>query len=193
MKYLLTLVTILMFGAFAAHAQVTIKPAVGVNFSDYSKDPATGEYKSKVGWQIGGSVAFGKKWYFEPGIFYVKKSTEAVDLGTTVPDVTYDISGFRIPVAIGFNVIGHEKSAVGLRIYGGPSAFIVTSKKGFPTNEEINNAAFGLFAGLGVDISIIFVEASYEWSLTNIQKDVSQIDVGKSRSVFVHAGVRIPL
>lgn len=126
MKYLLTLATVFIFGVFTAHAQVTIKPAVGINFSDYSKDPATGEYKSKVGWQIGGSVAFGKKWYIEPGVFYVKKSTEAVDLGTTIPDVTYDISGFRIPVSIGFNVIGHEKSAIGLRAYGGPSAFIVT-------------------------------------------------------------------
>ncbi|WP_336515507.1 outer membrane beta-barrel protein [Pollutibacter soli] len=193
MKYLLTLIAFIVFGTFATQAQVTIKPAVGINLSDYSKDPQTGDYKSKVGWQIGGTVAFGKKWYVEPGLFYVKKSTEAVDLGTTIPDVTYDISGLRIPVAIGFNVIGHEKSAVGLRFYGGPSAFIVTSKGGFPTNEEINNAQFGLFAGAGLDISIIFVEASYEWSLTNVQKDISQIDVGKSRSVFIHAGVRIPL
>ncbi|MGC4038634.1 MAG: hypothetical protein QM764_21910 [Chitinophagaceae bacterium] len=51
----------------------------------------------------------------------------------------------------------------------------------------------GAFAGLGVDLSIVFIEAKYEWSLTNLQKDITQVDVGRSRTIFLNAGVRIAL
>ncbi len=192
MKYTFFFSLSFILSTVYVNAQVAIKPAIGINFSDFSKDATTGEYKSKVGYQIGGSVAFGKKWYFEPGIFYVKKTTEYADENSQTEDLDFNLTGIRIPVAIGLNLIGHEKSAFGLRVFGGPSAFILTSKT-FPTGSEINNASFGVFAGAGLDITIIFVEATYEWSLTDISKDISTVDVGKSRSLFVHAGVRILL
>ena len=195
MRSFLFITLIFTAAALNTNAQVAIKPSVGINLTDFSKDPNTGKYKSRVGYQIGGSVAFGKKFYVEPGFFWVKKSTEYVYEGGgsgQIDDTKFDISGIRIPVSVGVHVLGNEKSLVGLRAFGGASAFILTNVKNLD-QDDFKTASWGVFAGAGLDITIIFVEAKYEWSLTNIQKNVSQIDVGKSRSLFVNAGVRIPL
>ena len=173
-------------------AQIAIKPAVGINLTDFSKDPNTGKYKSKVGYQFGGSVAIGKRVYIEPGFYWVKKTTEFVTENTNQQDIRYDISGIRVPVTVGFNLLGSEKSIIGLRAFGGASAFMLTNTKNLD-KDDLKSASWGVFAGAGLDLSIIFVEAKYEWSLTNITKDISQVDIGKSRSVFVNAGIRIAL
>jgi hypothetical protein len=179
--------------ALVSSAQIAIKPAIGINATDFSKDPSSGEFKGRVGYQIGGTVAIGKKVYFEPGIFYVKKTTEYVDEGTTgIEDQDFNISGIRVPLTIGFNLLGNQSSVVGLRGFGGLSAFFLTDIKDLD-KDDFKSASWGTYLGLGVDITILFVEASYEWSLSELSKDVENIDVGKSRSLFVHAGVRIPI
>lgn len=175
-------------------AQVAIKPAVGINFNNFSKDPSNGKYNSQVGYQIGGSVAFGRKVYFEPGLFYVKRSTEYVQEGSgaTGDDIDFDISGIRVPLTIGFNVIGNQASPVGLRGFGGVSAFFLTDIKNM-NKDDFKTAQWGTYLGLGVDLTFVFVEASYEWSLTNLQDRIDEIDVGKTRGLFLNAGVRIPI
>lgn len=193
-KIVLAVIGSLCLGLFS-QAQVVIKPAIGINATDFSKDPGSGEFKGRIGYQIGGSVAIGKKVYFEPGIYYVKKTTEYVSENTPgLEDQDFNISGIRIPLTVGFNLLGNQSSPVGLRGFGGVSAFLLTSKDAPVFNEDsFNTASWGTYLGLGLDISILFVEASYEWSLSNVQKDVENIDVGKSRSLFAHAGVRIPI
>ncbi len=176
-------------------AQTTIKPTVGLNFTDWSKDDASGEFKSKAGWQIGGSVAFGKKFYIEPGIFYVGKST-TFEVSSSVPnidDFEANLNGIRVPLAVGVNLLGNEKTAFSLRGFGGFSGFFVTSVGDDIDKDDVNTAQWGTFVGAGLDIWKIFVDLSYEWSLTNIQKDVSAIDFGKTRTIFINAGIRINL
>jgi len=184
----LSLVALLFFSCLSAQ---TIKPAIGMNFTDFSKNPVGGEYKAKVGYQVGGSVAWGSKWYVEPGIFYVGKSTEFSSSNGSLPDQDQlTISGLRIPVAIGINLLGNGKSTIGVRGFGGVSGFFITSvSDDFEDNVKKNN--FGLFAGAGVDFWKLFVDVSYEWSLTNVQKDINTIDVGNSRSLYITAGLRL--
>lgn len=176
---------------FNINAQVTIKPSVGLTFTDFSKD-SYGTAKANVGTQLGGSIAFGKKFYFEPGIFWVGKSTE-VTSNSTNPNLNVDMKGIRIPVAIGINLLGNEKSIFSLRGFGGASAFIVTSNAGIPSSYEVKNASFGAFAGAGIDIWKLFIDYSYEWSASNIQTNVSQINFGQTRTMYVNAGLRINL
>ncbi|MEJ0101702.1 MAG: porin family protein [Bacteroidota bacterium] len=193
MKKILCSAILTAITACVLQAQVAIKPSVGFNLTDFSKDPATGKFKSKVGYQVGGSIAFGKKVYIEPGLYYVRKSTEFIDENDNPHNVNYNISGIRIPVSIGASFIGNEKSIFALRGFAGASAFILTRIEDLD-KDDFKSASWGAFAGIGVDISFLFVEAKYEWSLTNLKKeDLTQIDVGKSRSIFVNAGVRIPL
>jgi hypothetical protein len=176
-------------------AQTTIKPTVGLNFTDFSNDiSGVGEFKAKTGWQIGGSIAFGKKFYFEPGIFYTAKSTEfQTSSSPSIPDQKTTINGIRIPLGVGLNLIGNEKTLVSLRGFGGVSGFFLTSVGDNLDKDDFEKANFGVFAGAGIDVWKLFLDLSYEWSMTNVQSDVSQIDIGKSRSLFINAGLRINL
>ena len=192
MKRVSGLVILALATSFFARAQVAIKPSVGVNFTSISKNQANGEYSAKPGYQVGGSVAFGQKVYIEPGLFYVRKSTKFVSSADGTDNINYDISGIRIPVTIGAHLIGNEKSPVSLRGFAGGSAFILTRLKDLD-KDDFHTASWGVFAGLGLDLSIVFLEAKYEWSLTNLSKDLTQINVGKTRTLFLNAGIRVPL
>lgn len=191
MKKILLLLPVMCI-TLVSLSQTTIKPAVGLNFSDFSKNGGPGgEAQAKVGWQLGGSVAFGKKFYWEPGLFYVGKSTKFTsDVASS--EVDADINGIRIPIDVGYQLLGNEKSLATLHVFGGLSGFFVTSTNNID-KDSINKSNFGLFAGAGVDIWKVFVDLSYEWSLTNIQKHVEDIDIGKSRTLFLNAGIRINL
>lgn len=188
---LLSLIAIMCITTLSA--QTVIKPSAGLNFTDFSGQIDGGNFQSKVGYQIGGSVAFGKKWYIEPGLFYVGKSTE-FSSSASIPTVDeININGIRIPVAIGISLIGNGKSTVGVRGFGGLSGFFVTKVGDDLNADDINKTNFGVFAGAGLDFWKLFLDVSYEWSLTNVQKDVSQIDIGNSRSIFITTGLRISL
>jgi hypothetical protein len=81
---------------------------------------------------------------------------------------------------------------LGIRIFGGGALFMVTSvdAPGL-TKDDLESPTFGVFAGAGVDIAIVFVDLKYEWSLTDVSK-LSTVDIGQGRSFFVNAGVRLP-
>jgi hypothetical protein len=192
MRKLFISLSALLFGTMMTQAQLVIKPAVGINFTDMSKDAESGEYKAKVGWQIGGSVVLGKRFYFEPGIFYVQKTSRFESTGTVDSNVNFNLSGIRVPLSIGFNLLGDEKSTFKLRAVGGGSAFILTGVKNLE-KDDFKTTSWGLFAGAELQFSIIFLNATYEWSLTNISENVDNIDVGKTRSAFIQAGIHISL
>lgn len=192
MRYILSLLIFIGLTVFQSNAQVTLKPGVGVNFMDFSKSPTTGEYKSQTGYQIGGSVAFGQKFYVEPGFFYGKKSVKYQSGTTGISDADYKLNGIRIPVAVGFPILNKNKGLLGVRALGGFSAFILTDIENFDM-DDFNKATWGVFAGAGLDISMFFLDIQYEWSLSEVSDDLSAVDVGKSRSLFLTAGVRIVL
>ncbi len=94
---------------------------------------------------------------------------------------------------MGAHFIGNSNSMFNLRGFAGGSAFIMTRIEDLDLH-DFNRAQWGVFAGLGADLAFLFVDAKYQWSLTNLQKqDVTQINVGKWRGLYVNAGVRIPL
>ncbi|HLO80665.1 MAG TPA: outer membrane beta-barrel protein [Chitinophagaceae bacterium] len=188
-KIILSIIAVVAFTT-AVNAQTTLKPHIGLNFTDMTV--TGGEASGKAGFLAGLSVAFGKKIYFEPGLQYVQKSTDITDV--TNPPTNWDpstkISGFRVPVAVGINLLGSEKTTFSLRGFGGASAFFITSTSDNIDNDNLNKTNFGVFAGAGIDVWKIFVDLSYEWSLTNLQDNVSNVEVGKTRSLFLNAGFR---
>src|SRR5687767_8530219 len=165
MKQVLTVFCMFFIITPMLKAQVEIKPAIGMNFTDFSKDPNGGDSKARPGYQLGGSVAFGKKLYVEPGLFFMKQSTEYTSSNSNDPDVEYNISGLRIPIAVGYKLLSDENSEFGLRAFGGLSAFILTHVKDLE-KDDFKSASFGTFLGAGVDVSFVFIELQYQWSLT---------------------------
>jgi len=189
-KFFLSLSVLLLF-VLVGFGQATFKPAIGISFNDFNTT-STGETKGKVGAQIGASVAFGKKFYVEPGVFYATKSSEFTynESSTSIVTDNAVIKGIRVPVAVGVGVLGNEKSFANLRVFGGASGFFVTGVGDNLVKDNISSPTWGMLAGAGVDFWIMFAEISYEWSLTNATKEISNIEFGKSRTLFVTVGFK---
>lgn len=181
----------MLLAVVTGFSQATIKPSVGISFNDFSETP-TGDVKGQVGMQIGGAVAFGKKFYIEPGVFYATKSTEFTYTSSPSNTISEDalIKGIRVPVAVGFGLLGNEESLASLRVFGGGSGFFVTGVGDALDKDNVTSPTWGVFAGAGLDFWIMFAEASYEWSLSNVTTDVANIDLGKSRTLFFTVGFR---
>jgi hypothetical protein len=168
-----------------------LKPAIGLTFTDVTKDPVSGTASAKAGWQIGGTVLMGERLYFEAGAFYAEKGA---DVTSTVPGSTYQldaIKGVRIPAMVGLSLLGGQEGALGLRAFGGGSAFIVTAVNatGLSTS-DFESPTYGVFLGAGVDFLMLFADLKYEWGLTDVSS-LSTIDIGSSRSIYLNVGIRL--
>jgi hypothetical protein len=86
--------------------------------------------------------------------------------------------------------LGNTESSLGLRVFGGGSAFFLTGVSDNLNKSDFNSTNWGVFAGVGADISIIFIDLTYEWSVTNLQKNITDIDFGKTNGVFLTVGIR---
>lgn len=168
-----------------------LKLGGGISFSDVSKI-SNGEATGKLGAQLGGSLVFGHKFYFEPGIYYATKSTEIIN-SNDISGENYKtdalIKGIRVPVTVGLNVLGNTESLVNLRVFGGGSGFFVTGTGKDILLSEVEKTNWGLLAGAGVNVWMLFADLSYEWSLTDISN--SGADIGKYRSLFGNVGIRL--
>jgi|SRR5450432_1038419 len=190
MKSACIMLLFFVFSSAVFSQNIVLKPAIGINVTNWSKNPSTGVYTGQVGYQIGGSVAFGRKFYIEPGVFYGQQSSKYTSNTTSADDYTFDISGVQIPVTIGYNLIGNEKGIFNIRVFGGGSAFIVTSvTQG--EKSAYTSPTWGVFAGTGVDFLIFFIDLKYQWSLTNVSENT--YEVGKSKTFLVNLGAKIPL
>jgi hypothetical protein len=196
MKKLLLSFGVLLLAVLSGFSQATLKPSLGFSFNNFS-ETNTGDFQGKVGVQLGASVAFGKKVYVEPGIFYVGKAAEFSSTSGMSNPVTDDlvIRGLRVPVAVGVGVLGNEETFASLRAFGGASGFFVTGVGDALDKDDIASPTWGVFAGAGVDFWIMFAELSYEWSVTEAgtirrPSALDNIDIGKSRTLFLTLGLK---
>lgn len=178
----------LMSGSLLAQA---LKPTIGLNFTDVKS--ADDILEGNSSWQVGLSVEFGEKMYVEPGIFFMSRSYAFG--GSSSPNLSLgdpEFKGIRIPVSLGAYLIGDESSTFAWRGFVGPSAFLYTDTGDF-NKEDLNSPAWGVFAGTGLNIWILFVDLSYEWSVNDISPAFAQIDFGRTNGFFTQAGFRLKL
>jgi hypothetical protein len=187
MKNLFSIIFVLV--AIGSAAQINVKTALGFSVTDFSED--SNGVKAKYGTQAGASVAFfvSDRLYFEPGIFSTSKSTEFETSSNTASLNAY-VEGLRIPISIGFILLGDADTFANLRVFAGPSGYFVTTVGRDVKKADFNRFNWGVYSGAALDIWRVFVEVSYEWSLSDIQKNVSDIDLGRHRSVYVNFGYK---
>ena len=161
--------------AFMLQAQFEIKPTVGFNFSRLSDEPENFSQSARVGYQLGGSIQFGKKLYVEPGIFWTKMGSEMIHADQTDVKLTTDIHAIRIPVFVGYQIIGgDDENIFGLRVFGGPSMSWITKIEGEGTKlnkDDFNSLLWGVDVGAGVDVWLFFLDIGHEWGLNPVFKD----------------------
>lgn len=181
-KSFLTL-SIVVMAVAVSFGQVNFKPGIGIGFTDYSS--WEGGAAAKVGTQIGGSVAFGKKFYVEPGVFYSVRATEFTS-STDTEMKDGKIKGIRVPVAVGVGVLGNEESFAELRVFGGGSGFFKTGVENFD-EDKVKSPSWGAFVGAGVDIWLLYLDASYEFSFSEAS---SVMPDSKARTMYLTVGLK---
>lgn len=163
-----------------------------MNISSVSQSSDFDHATGKASWQGGVSIAYGDGLYGEIGAFFMHKSTDLQD--SLSNEYMTDFEGIRIPVTIGYQIVGNENSRAGVRLFGGGSLFWMTDLE---TNldydkDDFKPRAGGVFAGLGVDFLFLFAETKYEWSLTE-PSEIPDFNLGTHRSFFLTAGLRLPI
>jgi hypothetical protein len=187
MKKSLMTATFMLLGIATLFAQVEIKALVGTNFSSLKNTPSGSSYAGKAGFQFGGGVLIGDKFYVEPGIQFVKSSGEITE-NTTSFD--FSQSFVKIPVYAGYHLLGAEDKPIALRIFAGPSVSIagkISKGEDQIGKDDIKKAIWAVDGGLGLDILFLFVEANYEYAFTD--HFVNEANNAKHGAFIINAGV----
>jgi hypothetical protein len=107
------------------NAQFSLKPYVGVNSSNLTKDLQDEEFKSGIGYQFGVDLLIGRRIYIQPGLYY-EFSKVGVKGPNDFPDLK--ISRLNLPVFLGFKMFEEDiDKFFDIRIFTGPSASFVTN------------------------------------------------------------------
>lgn len=201
-KIIFTLIVLTGFAATGI-AQITIKPAFGFNTSRLSTDPGNWQHDARLGYQFGGSVAFGQKFYVEPGIFWMRNNSEITHVGddgsSGAINFNHNISMIRVPVFVGYSLLGNEETLADLRVFLGPAMSFVTAVDNgdnhpeAPAKEDYKNVQWGGDIGIGVSVWWLFLDMGYEFGLSKIYEDTDKFGDAKASTFWTNIGVRIRL
>ena len=184
MKKLTLLIALLVAVITGANAQVELKGLVGLNFATFHGSDE--DVSAQAGYQFGGGVLIGNKFYVEPGIQFVRHVRD-------ISGINLVSNSVKIPVYAGYHLLGAEESPFALRIFGGPAVSIAGKLKEGPdhiTKDDLNKTMWAVDGGLGLDIFFLFIEANYEYSFSDYFAE-SFGDSGKHGAFIVNAGIHI--
>jgi len=197
-----TLLTVMLIGlSLSMYSQVEIRPFLGFNFSNVTDSPDGTSTQAKIGSQIGSHVMIGNRFHLNPGIAWFSRSTEYSSSNDVNVDQT--VQGVIIPLLIGYRFVDPTSEPfVNFRLFAGPSMMFLTKTEysNGELNESVdwNNNQWGAQLGAGLDISIFFIDFTYEFGLTNTHDGISESEglfdnfsEIKQNTFIVNAGVRL--
>jgi len=151
----------------AAAGSLHINPQIAVSATNQQTSAPQVSDKAKVGWMLGANVRLGSMPYFSPGVYYQKTALEVSQLDSLgTSDITDVIGATSIYVPLKVGVI-----LAGLRIFAGPAVTIITGVQDNSfgiTKDDYKDTHTGLEAGLGFNIAIVTIDASYEKGLSDV-------------------------
>ena len=187
MKKLFLVLSLMIFSVAVTQAQVELKALVGTNFTTLTN--LDHDVSAQAGYQFGGGVLFGDKFYVEPGLQIVKTSKT---FETTAGDIDFTQNFVKVPVYAGYHLFGHESGPLALRVFAGPAVSVAGKIGGGEhgiTKDDVKNALWSFDVGAGLDILFLFVEVNYEYAMTDYF--TAEIFDSKRKSFLINAGIHI--
>jgi len=191
-KKLTLLFALVVMIVIGANAQVELKGLIGMNLTSFQGSDY--DNKAKVGYQFGGGLLIGNKFYVEPTIQFVRNSTlleeSQVD---NLDESEFSQNLVKIPVHFGYHLLGSEDESFALRVFAGPSISIPGKIKSGPegiTKDDVNSSIWAVDGGVGFDFLFLFVEASYEHSFNDYFSEDVAVG-GKHGGLILNAGVHL--
>jgi hypothetical protein len=193
MKTLLSLGAVTL--ATMAAGQFHVNPQIGVNFTELTNEDEGIEYKADLGWQLGVDFRIGDRLYFQPGFYFVRTSTfvriEPTD--SLVMEDNLIRTSAKLKALLGYNIINGDQFK--LRVNAGPTYDVLLSVDSKDDEikfdeEDYNAGSFNMDAGLGVDLTIISVEAGVSYGLSKSYKDTDVLSSdSKYFTFYATAGI----
>lgn len=182
-------------------ASKIINPKLGVVLSNVTDAPSTYKANAKVGVLVGSDFRFGKRLYFQPGLFYKQEGTVLIyNDGTIEQENNITKNSLCVKAQAGFYLI--NKEGFRIRVNGGPSYDLALKQKVVQNNVEsvqdlLKSSALNVEGGVGVDIWFLSIDAGYTYGLGNAFRDgfpsVSQFVNSKLVGAYISAGIVIPI
>jgi hypothetical protein len=184
-----------MLIAFEGIAQtIAIRPSFGFNATHLTNEGLEWNSKeNRVGYQFGVGLMVGDKLYVEPGVFWNTITKDLYKVGDETETLFKNtINSIRIPVSVGYHLIGEEGGIFDLRLFGGAGGSFVTgitSETPDLEKGDFNPLLLDLHAGVGIDLWIFFIEWHYLHGLTPVFNEGA--NDGKLQGFYGNLGVRI--
>ena len=155
-------------------AQVAFNPQIGMALTTLTPEQEGVQYKSDVGVLAGADLRIGKRFYFQPGAFFVSSKT-AISAGDSVVTEDHLVwNSLKLKAQVGYNLLDGDDFR--LRLNAGPTYNWLLSASGKDDNikvelKDFNSGSFNLDAGLGIDLWIVSVESGISYGLTKAYKE----------------------
>lgn len=189
---LITALALVGLSAPAVGQVVEILPQIGITTVNYSTDDF--DSSTGVGFEAGGKLRVGARFYGEAGIFWSTASADVSETGSDETAGSLRISDIRVPVVIGVKLI--KSRVIALRIFGGATPAFVTSVSGEGelvdvTKDDITSTIWAGRAGLGIDFTLISADAGYDFGFSDLSSMPEEGDsTVKRNGFFLEAGLR---
>ena len=90
-------------------AQLTVSPKAGINYLWVGSRPQGFDRAgAEQGWQAGLDLRLGKRFYFQPGVYYVSTGATISSLEDIKNIKTGNASFMKIPVNVGYKLINSQ-------------------------------------------------------------------------------------
>ena len=178
----LFLVIVMIIAVNVGFAQLTLGPKIGYNTSKLSIDKSDINSDLKNSFQFGAFVRIGRDIYVQPEVNFLTQGSvfknPSLSGGLSPFEQEIDLKTIQIPFLIGTKVF--NKKIVNIRIFGGPSASIITDKKIKTTSvldpikdADIEDLIWNIQVGAGVDVLMFTLDVRYNIGINKIIGDVN--------------------
>ena len=208
MKRILLLLTLSLFFYTQSNAQLKFNPQIGLTVQKLSNDKlktTSGgstttsdiDFEGKIGFMIGADARIGRRFYFQPGVFYLKNTTVSTSKGDTLGNIDFENkiyrSSFKLKALAGYDLV--HKDGFKLRVNAGPTYDFITNiddSEDVINEDNFNNGSFNIDAAVGVDIWFLTAELGYSYGLTNAydNNDTFSLD-SKYSTIYFSVGIVI--
>jgi hypothetical protein len=190
MKKLIIASAVFVLFGYSAIAQISLRPQAGIKIANISYESVHGQLKGKTGISFGVDLQVGSTLFLQPGLNLTPMKLEIENIG----DIS--INKLNFPVMVGYKFFEPDGGrAFGVRLFAGTNfAFSINDKISDAitdiTLDDLKKFHLAAIGGVGLDISILFVDVSYKYGIT---KTISP-KIGNASSLngfLINAGVRI--
>ncbi|NVK27834.1 MAG: PorT family protein [Flavobacteriia bacterium] len=196
MKRVTTIIAAVLVASSAFAQTISVRPSFGFNLTHLTNEGVQWNSKEqRLGYQFGAGLMVGDKFYVEPGIYWNTMTKDLYDVNDPNEEIfSNTIHSIRLPVTVGYHLIGDESGIFDLRIFGGAAGSFITSVNSDAPGlekDDFNSLLLDLHAGVGIDLWILFVEWHYLQGLTPVFNEGA--NDGKLQGFYGNIGLRFRL